>query len=350
MRRLFQVAPILLALSVGCEDKKDKPEADGKTDDAKKGEKKDGGDKDDAKKPAGGDAATASAAGAWERLPDDCQVAVSIDVKSLLSHAKVKSDIVPVLEAGIEAKKKDPEFKDAKQLEKFLADTKLNVNSIESVGVCVKSIPTGKPEFTVALAGALTKDTIVAAIQAGSTDEKDKADFKEVNGHPAVSDEKVTFYQLDDGTMVFGSSPEILTKVDAKNTNYSGKYKLDVGKFLAFSVSNDVVKMAPPLPNTPKSFTEIKTVAGTISLDPPEAKIVLDCGSDANATEIAAFVVAGKAMAAGAVGTDNTFGQKDAFDGIAAKAEGTNVVITVPIPVEKGIAAAAPMLKGVIGA
>lgn len=345
MRRILQVAPVILALCVGaCDKTEEAATKDGATKSAGKQAGKDGASaakKDGAKPdPSTKGAAVATTSGAHERLPDDCHVAVSVNIKSLLGHAKVKSEIVPILQAAIDTAA--PKQDDFKEFQAFLKQAKLELSSAQSVAVCMKDVMGGKPNFAVAIAGTLGKDALIPALKATSKDIKPEI-FKEIDGHPAIADSDAIAYQMDDGTFAAGSDEASVAKLKTKNKNYQSKYSLDTGKFLAFYVGGEVMTKLPPMgPQAPKELGGIKSVSGYISVEPPEAKITVTCADAAAATTLAAWATVAKGMATPA---SNNFGEKDAVDGATAIAKGADVVITVPLPIDKGISAVTPMLK-----
>jgi hypothetical protein len=283
---------------------------------------------------------------AYVHLPDDCDVVVALDVKSLLAQKSVKKELLPLIEDAVT--KKDVKDDDFKDFQGFLEDAKIDPKkTVSDLAVCVRGVP-DRPKFGVALAGSFKKETIVKAFEK-RLKASEKKDVIEIDGRKAISDDKMTLGQAADGTVVFGDDKSLFTAMAKESSHYKSKYDLPVDKDLAFSVPDGLAKrLASADSGAPKEFAAIKDVVGSLDLSKGKAIIRLATKSADDAEKLNALLVLMKGEFKKDLGSSNSFGEADALESAKSRQDGKDVVIEVSLPdgaLDKGVEALAKEMQ-----
>jgi hypothetical protein len=275
-----------------------------------------------------GAAAPSGAVHAWSHLPADCDVAVSIDLHAVMGQADVARDVVPLLDGAL--KKTDVKDEGFKRFQTAMSELGLDLKkSLHSFAVCVRGVPK-QPKFSVALAGDFKPETIVAVIEKNMKPEKKKA-VTDIDGRKAISDDKFTFGQAADGTLVMSDDLGMFKAMNATGDSAKTKYALATDKALSFGVSEGLIKTMSADPKTPKEFQKLLRAGGFVDVASSKVGVKLGAADPTEAKKLEAFLIVMKGQGEKELAADKT-GMIDALKAITTKVEGSDVVIEGAIP------------------
>lgn len=287
----------ILSLAPACGDSKNdrKNDSSEKKDDAKddKSAKKSDGS---AKPATSGSAAalpaekpTATAASAAAHLTADCDIAGRLDVTKLLEHPGFKKELVPLIDEILATPNpKDEKFK---KVQVFLKENGLDYKTaLKDIVFCVQDVA-GDRKFAAAIGGTFKPETLVAAIDKQRTEKK--VPIIDVEGRKAFSDDKFTFGQVADGTVVISDKLELFKAMNATSDAATRVYKLDTDKLMTAGTSEEALTKAfaaKPPKKGGELFALMKTVRMNIDLDANKTTIVIGCKSAEDATKLNAYI------------------------------------------------------------
>ena len=275
-----------------------------------------------------GAAAPSGAVHAHAHLPADCDVAVSLDLHAVMGQADVARDIVPLLDGAL--KKTDVKDEGFKRFQTAMSELGLDLKkSLHSFAVCVRGVPK-QPKFAIALAGDFKPETIVAIIEKNMKPEKKKS-VTDIDGRKAISDDKFTFGQAADGTLVMSDDLAMFKSMNPTGDNAKTKYALATDKALSFGVSEGLIKTMSGDPKTPKEFQKITRAGGFVDIATSKLGVKLGAADPTEAKKLEAFLIVMKGQGEKELAADKT-GMIDALKAITTKVEGSDVVIEGAIP------------------
>lgn len=283
---------------------------------------------------------------AYVHLPSDCDVVVGLDVKGVMGQKAVKNEILPLVDEAIA--KKDAKDDDFKDFQAFLKDAKIDPKkTVSSIAVCVRGVP-DQPKWGMALAGDFKKESIIKAMEK-HLDASDKKKITEIDGRKAISDDKLTLGQADNGTVVMGDDKSLFQAMAKESNSFKSKYKLPVDKHLSFAVPDGLVsRMVKADSGAPKEFGSIKDVVGSVDLSSGKAIVRLATKSEDDAEKLNALLVLMKSEFQKKMGSQNDFGEADALKNAKSRQDGKDVIIEVSLPdgtLDKGVEALAKEMK-----
>lgn len=303
------------------DDKKD-TKGDAKKDDAKKD---DTGKKDDAKK----DTVAASSGSAASHLPAECDLALHVDLAKVVAHPLIAKELIPVLDEMIATPApKDEKFK---AFQAFVKENGFDIKkSLKDAALCMTNLDAGKPDVAMILAGDFKPETIVASIEKNRTP-SNKTPIIDIDGRKALSDAKFTMGQLADGSLGISDKAETWKGLNATGDSATSKFKLDLGKEIALSIPDGVIKKAieknPPRKGADE-LKQIKTLAGFVDLTGYKSEFRLGCESADAANKINAYIVVAKSE----FEKQAPPSAAEALKSLKTRVEGNDVIIEATIP------------------
>lgn len=304
------------------DDKKDKKDDVAKKDDAKKD---DVAKKDDAKK----DSVAASSGSAASHIPAECDIALHLDLAKVVAHPLVAKEIIPVLDAMIATPSpKDEKFK---AFQAFVKENGFDIKkSLKDAAICMTNLDAGKPDVSFILAGDFKPETIVASIEKNRTP-SNKTPIVDIDGRKALSDAKFTMGQLSDGSIGISDKADSWKALNGTNDNATSKFKLDLGKEVALSIPDGVIKKAieknPPRKGADE-LKQIKNLTGFIDLTGYKSEFKLGCDSADAANKINAYIVVAKSE----FEKQAPPSAAEALKSLKTRVDGSDIVIEATIP------------------
>lgn len=348
MNRLFHSLAIFGALALvvpACGDKA----AEDKKEDSKKDDSKDGSKKKDGA--ASGSAATSAGApsskpsgtpsaapadvpsgtvDALAHLPEGCEAAVAFDLAKVMKHPTVAKEIVPRLEAMMNAETKDEKLQ---RFQGFVKETGFKLQGLNNLGFCVDMADGKPPSFVAMLGSDIKPGTLVPALEKAKNPAKGPATVTEVDGVKFIGDKEMSFGQFNDGVIGFGESIDTL-KLAIKTGDNASKYKLDRSKELSFYVGKALVAsdFAKRAGSAAEIFKEVDELTGSVDLTTGKIQIVVKAATPEGAKKLDALATLGKDAAIKDGKAPKQFGADEALKSLTSKLDGSVVTLEATFP------------------
>jgi hypothetical protein len=272
---------------------------------------------------------------AHEHLPEDCDLALRVDLKELMTVGPVKEHVVAAIE---DVAKEDG----GGRLAAFLLAARMDPKKdLSEVAACVNGLGGAKPDYGVVIGGKLLDDNGVIT----AMDRHDGADeFEDPRkvGKLVVLEERedhvLVSQATSDSAWLFASDEELLESV-AKKGDAHEDYDFPLEEHISGVLTAASVKKLladSGIPGVDK-IKKAGRVVLSLSLDPGELGVRAEFPDDASASAAADELKSLLGMMAMVpVGPASSPGMKEAIRGAKVSTKGKELLVTMPIS-EKSI-------------
>ncbi|MFO0552760.1 MAG: hypothetical protein U0271_30490 [Polyangiaceae bacterium] len=378
-RAMVLLLTLGLATSAGCDQKTENAGSDTKSSSEAKGASSSAGTNKDApsaakkeEKPSAGSAmsppATASAASssatpapaptapaasapsgatgvaAWSHLPQNCDIAATMDLGKTLASPTFSKDVTPKIDDILGM----PSSKD-KSFDHFLAfmrDASLTRQSFSTLAACLRETGKKDPSYLLVVGGDLKPGTLIPALEkAASAKAKDDLEISEVNGIKigTIKSKNVTIGQFADGSIALSDDVEFL-KAGMATGNNAATLGLDTSKEISLVVGQKMIQSKIATGKAKDVLAAMTSIAAEVDLGSKRAQARAKTKSPEDAKKLDSLITLGKDEV---IKKEKNPALVDLLKAVQSRVDGNDVVIELPIP-DKSLEMAAQTLTGLL--